>query len=106
MESLPPVVSCLTSLPFWTQMLPAFAYTIEPGTLYSSTCGGTTTTFHGGGVASGGASPLPFAALLPLEPPTNGTLLPSRLIVMNVTMSKPTIDRTGATQRPGVPKAV
>src|SRR6188508_1582249 len=97
-ESLPPVVSCLTSLPFWTQMLPALAYTIEPGTLYSSTFGGTTTTFDGAGVASAGTSPLPSPLPLAVEP-TNGTLLPSRLMVTNAMISRPTTDSAGASQR-------
>src|SRR3954453_14892989 len=85
-------------------MLPAFAYTIEPGTLYSSTSGGRTTTFDGAAVASAGASPL-TAPVPPFDPPMKGTLLPSRLIVMKVTMSRPTGDGTGATHRPGVPAA-
>src|SRR5262245_51478118 len=102
MESLPVFVSCLASLPVWTQMLPAFAYTIEP--LKVTISGGTTITFEGAGVTSGPPiAPLPLLPLLPLALPMNGTCPWSRLSVPKATMSNPTIDRTGAIHRPADP---
>src|SRR6188472_4247595 len=59
------------------------------------------TTFDGAGVCAGPPFPLPFP--FPLELP-NGTPPWSRLMVTTATSSRPTIDRTGASQGPAGPR--
>ena len=101
-ESSPLFVSWCVSLPVWIQMLPVLAYTIEPGKAATS---GTMTTFDGVGVrlAPGRRRSRSRCRRSAFDPPTNGTEPFIRLRVTKATMSKPTIERTGASQDPTGP---
>ena len=78
-------------------MLPAFAYTIEPSNVASSS---TMTTFDGAAVRVGPTSPpFPVVPSLPVAPvllPMNGTCPLSRFSVTNAITRRPTTERIGA----------